>query len=279
MSFTTKMKLLTFLLAYSSLWGQCLAAEHSLDGYAFDCGGLLIGFEGGDRIHCMNGADVPCGDYSYDGGKLLSGYSTLTGPFTAWNIDKVDGIVISFSSDLGVACNAVSLDWRKYSTSRFLGLKCPIQNEVPKVSFQDNHFSLGVSGDVALRSPLKLLASGRRLVRDMYGVYRWFDDETIRFYLGPQQSQPLLVLDGRLSANGDLYVEGFQPPGPCTHDGSSALFNATQLPRTSLPVQQQEPPRATPTPTTSSAISTQISFCGMFLSLGGLVFLAMGLAI
>jgi len=228
------MKFLTLFVAYTSMVGQCLAAteEKSLDGYAFDCGGLLIGFEGDDKIHCMNGSDVPCGDYTYDGDSILSGYSTLTGPFSAWNVDKKDGILVAFQSDLGVSCNAVSLNWRRYSGSRFLGLKCPIQNEVPQVSFQDNHFSLGMGGDAALRSPLELTASGRRLVRDMYGVYQWFDDESIRFYLGPQQGQRMLILDGKLTIDGELYVEDYHPPGPCLHDGSSALTNTTELPIT-----------------------------------------------
>ena len=225
--------LTVYTLTFLSSFGHGHANQDSaLNGYAFDCGGLLMGLEGDDQIYCMNGSVLPCGDYAYDAeSAILSGYSSLTGPFTAWHLDVHDGVLVSFQSDLGVACNVVSLDWRKYSTRRFLGLKCPVQNKVPSVSFQDNHFSLGVSGDVALRSPLELTASGRRLIRDSYGVFQWFQDDTIRFYFGTNPGQQPLLLEGQLTDDGELLVNGFQPPGPCTHDGTSALYNTTELPR------------------------------------------------
>mmetsp|Transcript_18601 Transcript_18601/g.43092 ORF Transcript_18601/g.43092 Transcript_18601/m.43092 type:complete len:278 (-) Transcript_18601:1905-2738(-) len=222
---------LTALFA-ATVFSSCFAQD-SLDGHAFDCGGLLIGFQGVDKIHCMSGgSSTECGVYAYSSDGILSGSSSLTGPFVAWDLEKRDGLLVSFQSDLGVSCNVVSLSWRTYSTQKYMGLKCPIQNE-NDVSFQDNHFSLGVSGDVALRSPLALTASGRRLVRDSYGVYKWFEeDDAIRLYFGPQQGQKLTVIHGKLSPDGKLYVDGYIPPGPCVHDGTSALEDVSQLPRT-----------------------------------------------
>jgi hypothetical protein len=147
-------------------------------------------------------------------------------------MDIENHTLVSFQSDIGVSCHAVSLDWPNYSTNQFLGLKCPTQNEIPTLSYEDNHFSLGLSGDVALRSPLEFTSSGRRLVRDSYGIYQWNAlDESLRIYFGPQQGKPLTVLTGRLTHQGQLFfIEGYVPPGPCIHDGASALVNATELP-------------------------------------------------
>ena len=47
-------------------------STESLDGYAFDCSGVLIGFSGKTNIHCMNSVnnnnnDYLCGEYQWDG--------------------------------------------------------------------------------------------------------------------------------------------------------------------------------------------------------------------
>jgi hypothetical protein len=226
-------KLWAILATLSSLLtGQCFAkGATDLNGYAFDCGGILLGFRGIDQIICLNGKRIPCGDDIYnEKASILTGRTSLTGSFLAYSLEVQDGVLVSFQSDLGITCNAVSLDWPRYSTSEYLGLKCPLQNSIPNLSYEDNHFSLGKSGDVALRSPLEF-ASGRRLVRDSYGVYQWFaKDEKFRVYFGPQHGQPLTILTGRLTHWGELYIQGFIPPGPCVHDGESTIVNATELP-------------------------------------------------
>eukprot|EP00545_Synedropsis_sp_CCMP1620_P000911 CAMPEP_0119012294 /NCGR_PEP_ID=MMETSP1176-20130426/6197_1 /TAXON_ID=265551 /ORGANISM="Synedropsis recta cf, Strain CCMP1620" /LENGTH=305 /DNA_ID=CAMNT_0006965221 /DNA_START=23 /DNA_END=940 /DNA_ORIENTATION=- len=206
----------------------------TLDGYAFDCGGVLLGFQGMDQIVCLTGGKkVQCGNYIYsEFNRVLTGHTFLMGDFLAYSMDIEDSTLVSFQSDLGMSCHAVSLDWPNYSTSQFLGLKCPTQNMIPTQSYEDNHFSLGLSGDVALRSPLEFTSSGRRLVRDSYGIYQWNgNDESLRIYFGPQQGQPMTVLKGRLTHQGKLFVEGYVPPGPCVHDGASAIINATELPQ------------------------------------------------
>ena len=221
-------KLLPLLLC---LVGHCSAQSSTLDGYAFDCGGILFGFEGTDQVVCLNGSEANCGNYIYnEATQVLTGYTSLTGSFLAFSMEIQDGNLISFQSDLGKACHAVSLDWPKYSTVQYLGLKCPAQNEVPNLAYETNHFSFGVSGDVALRSPLEF-SSGRRLVRDSYGIYTYGDDESLHIYFGPQQGQPLTVIKGRLTHGGELFLQDYVPPGPCVHDGESAILNVTQLPQ------------------------------------------------
>ena len=49
---------------------------------------------------------------------------------------------------------------------------------------------------------------------DSYGVYQWFNDETIKIYFGPQQGRSLQVQLGKLDVSG-LYVNDYDPPGPC----------------------------------------------------------------
>lgn len=211
-------------------------STESLDGYAFDCSGVLIGFSGKTNIHCMNSVnninnDYLCGEYQWDGKDLLA-YSSVTGPFRATSLERVDDLLISFQSSVTTTCNVVSLDWRKYSMTNFLGLKCPIQNLIPGVSYQENHFSFGISGDAALRSPLEL-PSGRhrQLIRDLYGIFRRTNSNGgLKIYFGPQQGQPLLVLEGILTDGGELNIEGYMPPGPCVHDGTSLMQNSTSLP-------------------------------------------------
>jgi hypothetical protein len=218
----------------TALVAQKPSSSTLLDGYAFDCGGsLLLGFQGVDQIVCLTGGKkVQCGNYMYSEHRhVLTGRTALMGDFLAYNMDIQNHTLVSFQSDIGVSCHAVSLDWPTYSTNQFLGLKCPSQNEIPTLSYEDNHFSLGLSGDVALRSPLEFTSSGRRLVLDLYGIYQWNAlDESLRIYFGPQQGKPLTVLTGRLTHQGQLFVEGYVPPGPCLHDGASALMNATELP-------------------------------------------------
>lgn len=220
---------LTFTAATSSSSGE----SGSLNGYAFDCGGTLLGFQGMDQIVCLTGGKkVQCGNYIYsESTRVLTGNTALKGDFLAYSLEIEDNTLISFQSDLGMSCHAVSLDWPNYSTNQFLGLKCPTQNDIPTLSYEDNHFSLGLSGDVALRSPLEFTSSGRRLVRDSYGIFKWnADDESLRIYFGPQRGQPMKVLRGRLTHQGEMFVEGYIPPGPCVHDGASAIANVTQLP-------------------------------------------------
>lgn len=225
----------------------------TLDGYAFDCGGLLLGFQGMDQIVCLTGGtEVMCGTYAYDeGSAALTGRTSLTGRFLAFSLEIHDSILVSFRSDLGNSCHAVTLDWRKYSALSYMGLSCPEQNEIHPnnnndhhhhrdhsllLAYETNHFSLGISGDVALRSPL-LFSSGRRLVRDSYGIYKYHaGTESIRLYFG-QQGQlhqgATLILDGRLTKEGDLFLPAHVQSGqPCRHDGQSLIHNVTELPST-----------------------------------------------
>jgi hypothetical protein len=225
--------------------------DHTLDGYAFDCGGLLIGFQGMDQIVCLTGgSEVVCGTYAYEEAtSALTGHTSLTGTFLAFSLEIHDSILVSFRSDLGNSCHAVTLDWRKYSALSYMGLSCPEQNEIHPdfnnnhhrdhsllLAYESNHFSLGVSGDVALRSPL-LFSSGRRLVRDSYGIYKYHAaTESIRLYFG-QQGQlhqgATLILNGRLTKEGDLFLPAHVPSGqPCRHDGQSLILNVTELPST-----------------------------------------------
>lgn len=215
---------------------KSIAQSSTLDGYAFDCGGILLGFQGTDQIVCLdNKAEVTCGTYQYtDDKQILTGRTSRTGSFLAFSMEIRDGILVSFQSDLGKACHTVSLDWRTYSSQEYLGLSCPAQNEVQNLAYETNHFALGVSGDVALRSPI-LFTSGRRLVRDSYGIYTYnSNDESIHLYFGRQQGQPVTVLHGHLTLQGELYIVDFIPPGPCIHDGQSWIRNVTQLPSSSI---------------------------------------------
>jgi hypothetical protein len=213
--------------------GVCLPQHESLHGYAFDCAGILIGFSGESNIHCMNGVNEPCGQYLWDRDKeVLLGDSALTGPFRASSVELRDGLLISFQSDLDLSCNVVSLDWPRYSFTNFLGIKCPIQNVVPGVSYQDNHFSLGLSGDAALRSSLELVVGSRHVIRDSYGIFqRSQHNDSLKVYFGPQQGRPLIVIEGRLTEKGKLYMDGYMPPGPCLHDGKSSMESTKSLPQ------------------------------------------------
>ena len=219
--------------------------RNTLDGYAFDCGGLLLGFQGIDQIVCLTGGteDV-CGAYAYDeASSALTGRTSMTGRFLAFALEIHDSILVSFRSDLGNSCHAVTLDWHKYSAHTYMGLICPEQNEIHSIhqnkyndlllAYETNHFSLGISGDVALRSPL-LFSSGRRLVRDSYGVYIYHAaTESIRLYFGPQGPQGVTILNGHLTNDGELFLPDFIPSGlPCRHDGPSLIRNVTELPST-----------------------------------------------
>ena len=232
------MLLLYKLLALAILVTRKSTAQSStLDGYAFDCGGMLLGFQGIDQVVCLdNKSEVTCGTYQYTEAKqVLTGRTSLTGSFLAFSMQIHDGILVSFQSDLGKACHTVTLDWRTYSSQEYMGLSCPVQNEVQNLAYETNHFSFGVSGDVALRSPI-MFSSGRRLVRDSYGIYTYnSNDESIRIYFGPQQGKPVTVLQGHLTLHGQLYILDFTPQGPCIHDGQSLIRNVTQLPSSSDP--------------------------------------------
>lgn len=218
---------------------------NTLDGYAFDCGGLLLGFQGIDQIVCLTGgAKIMCGTYAYDEAtSFLAGRTSSTGPFLAFALEIHDAILVSFRSDLGNSCHAVTLDWHRYSAHSYMGLVCPERNEIHPIqhknnanillAYETNHFSLGASGDVALRSPL-LFSSGRRLVRDSYGIYIYHAaTESIRLYFGPQGPQGVTILNGRLTKERELFLPDFVPSGrPCRHDGPSLIRNVTELPST-----------------------------------------------
>jgi hypothetical protein len=124
---------------------KSIAQSSTLDGYAFDCGGILLGFQGTDQIVCLdNKAEVTCGTYQYtDDKQILTGRTSRTGSFLAFSMEIRDGILVSFQSDLGKACHTVSLDWRTYSSQEYLGLSCPAQNEVQNLSVTDKSFCLG----------------------------------------------------------------------------------------------------------------------------------------
>lgn len=231
----------------------------SLDGYAFDCGGVLLGFRGTDQMVCLNGSkQAPCGNYTFsESTSVLTGHTSITGSFLAWSMDIQDGVLVSFQSDLGTSCHAVSLDWPNYSAAKYLGLKCPAQNTIPNLSYQDNHFSFGTSGDVALRSPIKF-SSGRQLIRDSYGIYKLQENEQVQLYFGPQGGQPLTVLKGRLTHQGELFIQGFVPPGPCVYDGESSIENVTQLPHTVIEEQEDLQPLGDGEPYSASYIETTI---------------------
>ena len=220
--------------------------RNTLDGYAFDCGGDLVGFQGMNQIFCLTDrTKVMCGIYEYDEAThFLTGQSSSMGRFLAFDLEVHNGILVSFRSDLGQSCHAVSLDWRSYSKSFYMGFTCAeqVQFRSPKesqdhnnyflVSYETNHFSLGTSGDVALRSPL-LFTSGRRLIRDSYGVYT-FDPttEAIHLYFGAHNSQQgmTVILNGRLTSKGDLHLPEHMSSGlPCVHDGTSMIHNVTAL--------------------------------------------------
>lgn len=232
-----------FVLMQALLVDITSATPSSLDGYAFHCGLFTIGL-GSSGIFCMEeGNDasslLPCGAYAYNVEKnILQGNSRLTGHFQSAHVERVDGLVVSFRTTQDLVCSSVSLDWPNYSRSYFLGLTCPKQNvrNVEYLSFDANHFSFGLSGDVALRSPMVLLSSssvkkqGPAKIRDLYGVFQWQHDGHIRMYFGPQEGKSTsVIIEGTLSDDGRLFLEGYTPPGPCIHDERSRIQDVNSL--------------------------------------------------
>lgn len=234
---------LTMSSVGSTLYQQSVAHHYlqckqdpspTLDGYAFNCDGIVIGFYQ-QELYCQGasgGETFDCGSYYYNGLDLV-GSTTVLGPFEATNLNLQDELLVSFDINDVTTCNVVSLNWHNYSLVDYFGLQCPIQNVIPNVSFQNNHFAFGVSGDVAVRSPLEIKQQAK-IVRDSYGVYQWLDNDSIKLYFGPQQGRQATVLTGTLS-NSELHVDGYEPSGPCTHDGTSTLSNTDSLPQLPKP--------------------------------------------
>lgn len=122
-----------------------VAAQDSLDGYSFGCGGIsrqflpavpIYLFDGADKIKCPDASGSgtsDCGTYAFNAAaQTLTG--TISGvQFSTTNHFAKDGILISFLS-VGylTPCNVLTLNWRKFYTGNAgLFLKCPAQNPVP----------------------------------------------------------------------------------------------------------------------------------------------------
>mmetsp|Transcript_3019 Transcript_3019/g.4690 ORF Transcript_3019/g.4690 Transcript_3019/m.4690 type:complete len:533 (+) Transcript_3019:188-1786(+) len=131
-----------------------------------------------------------------------------------------------------VSCHAVSLNWKQYSFHdlQYVGLQCPLQqqqqtqNIVEVGLYEEHHFSFGMSGDVALRSPLQvrtdyqddtfMMTTTTLAVRDWYGIFRLIPSKTahsppttknenpqyqmMKIYLGAQQGRPTTVLEAQV---------------------------------------------------------------------------------
>mmetsp|Transcript_4486 Transcript_4486/g.8008 ORF Transcript_4486/g.8008 Transcript_4486/m.8008 type:complete len:278 (-) Transcript_4486:143-976(-) len=231
---------------FSCIMARTMGASDSLDGYAFNCGGTVVGFKGSNDLQCqaLTGSIQSCGTYVFKSEGLLAGSFTVPSDqqFATSNLEFRDGILVSYSSTIvnfpEATCIVVSLDWPRYSVSNYMGLKCPTQNAIVDVSVEENHASLGASQDVAFRSALEMVGSsgtttnGNTITRDSYGVYQWFGgDSVIRMYFGPQQGRPLQVISGTLTSSGFLSLDGYSPTGPCTWDQISPISTVSTLPQ------------------------------------------------
>eukprot|EP00978_Attheya_sp_CCMP212_P038826 scaffold196337_cov52-Attheya_sp.AAC.1 len=231
---------------------RTMGASDSLDGYAFNCGGTVVGFKGSNGLQCqaLTESIQACGTYVFKSeSNILAVSYNLLGLATTSNLEFRDGILVSYSSTIvnfpEATCIVVSLDWPRYSVSNYMGLKCPTQNAMVDVvsSYEENHASLGATQDVAFRSTLETVvvnsSSGttttnnrNTITRDSYGVYQWFGgDSVIRMYFGPQQGRPLQVISGTLTSSGLLSLDEYSPTGPCTWDQISPISTMLTLPQ------------------------------------------------
>ena len=212
-------------------------AAGSLAGTAVLCGSSTIGYKGTSTLECASGVGSieTCGSYSYNSDtESLTG--TLQGlEWTAYDLVWVDGILISYKTQIAGAvslCNTVALDYESVSPLGSAFMKCPTQNAIPGVSYLDNGYTLYPTGGADLRSKFETLSSvtGNTVVNDSFGVYQWFNDGTIKMYFGPQQGRTLQVQIGKLDASG-LYVDEYDPSGPCvlTLTGLSQITSVDKL--------------------------------------------------
>lgn len=169
-----------------------------------------------------------CGSYSYRGGSLSGAVYGLQ--WSASSLKIHEGTLYSFGIDSSIVpCIAVAMDYMAYSASSYFGAACPVQNAIMHVSYEENHASYGMAGDVAVRSKLEIVrGNGDTIVRDSHGIYKLDATGKLTMMFGEQQGRPAVVLTGWWDSSG-VYVDGYNPPGPCTWDGSSMISSMDQL--------------------------------------------------
>jgi hypothetical protein len=222
-----------------------VAAQDSLDGYSFGCGGIanfqaaapIYAFEGETTIRCPDAfgtGTFECGTYQYD-----AGAGTLTGTvsgvsFSTTNHFVQDNILVSFQPDGSpLPCNVLALDWRRYFTGNAaVFLKCPAQNPIPadgSTSYEDNSWAFYETGGVWLTSRFEQVQAQNTIRRDGFGVYV-FDAETerMRIYYGSWQNRDQGYLDASFSVStGQFLADGTLPEGAaCYVDSGSNMTKA-----------------------------------------------------
>jgi hypothetical protein len=230
-----------------------VAAQDSLDGYSFGCGGIanfqaaapIYAFEGETTIRCPDAfgtGTFECGTYQYD-----AGAGTLTGTvsgvsFSTTNHFVQDNILVSFQPDGSpLPCNVLALDWRRYFTGNAaVFLKCPAQNPIPadgSTSYEDNSWAFYETGGVWLTSRFEQVQAQNTIRRDGFGVYV-FDAETerMRIYYGSWQNRDQGYLDASFSVStGQFLADGTLPEGAACYVDSGSVSAVQETPSSGLP--------------------------------------------
>mmetsp|Transcript_14243 Transcript_14243/g.17946 ORF Transcript_14243/g.17946 Transcript_14243/m.17946 type:complete len:288 (+) Transcript_14243:57-920(+) len=211
----------------------------TLNGHSFNCDGLNIGFDSKD-IFCGGSAATAykCGSYTFENGLLngdIDDVETGNTMWTARNVAIRDDILVSFSlsyidkttsfeaqknssneDDDAMKCYVTSQSWRKFSAVVYR-VDCPWQRDTS----ESIEIEFGKTGDVAFRSEVPMKSSpGDKIATDYYGVYVWREDGSLTMYFGPQKGHPETVINGKMSDDGVVYLDGYDPSGPCQNDGS-----------------------------------------------------------